>query len=324
MAILYLSEQGSSLHMSGERFLVHKNNETILDLPYFHIERIFLFGNIQLTTQSTHFLLEHAIPCSYFSSRGKFYGILHGVESGNVFLRICQYERYLDYSFRLSQAKTIVRGKISNQSNFLYFFRSNYPSVTINNSISRLNDLLFSLDPLTQISSVMGIEGKASAYYYSCFQEIIRKNFTFVGRNRQPPKDPVNSLLSLSYSMMTNEIFSCLLGSGFDPYIGFLHELSYNRPSLALDLVEEFRVSLDKFVCNLVNLEIFTPEDFKTENGGVFLLDESRKEYFQQYEKYLSKSSLRKIMKNQIQALMKTIQQLAIYTPYAGQSECIT
>ena len=151
---------------------------------------------------------------------------------------------------------------------------------------------------------------------------MFRRNLTFGGRNRRPSRDPVNALLSFSYMLFLNKIYSLLEATGFDPYLGFLHKIDYGRPSLALDLLEEFRAPIvDKFVLNLSNRNILKESDFKKkEDGGVYLKPDSLKTFFAHYNKWMNKkrkkSSFRDIIKNQVYALQKAISGDKMYVPY--------
>lgn len=315
MPNLYLSDQGSSLHINGERLVVKKDQQVVLDIPFFHIERVMLYGNIQVTTQAIQYMLKNSVPCSFFSQNCKYHGSLQSFYSGNVFLRICQFERYLDMNFRIWISKTLISNKINKQISLLNQTKKSF-SNQISSTLIKLNELQSAIETAETISEIMGYEGKSSASYFSCFNEILCSDFVFSERNRRPPRDPVNALLSLSYTMLTNELFSLLLGSGLDPYIGFLHDLSYNRPSLALDFIEEYRCSVDKFVLKILNLNQMVKVDFETMENKVLLTDEGRKKFFTLYESFLKENCLRQIMKKQLEKMYKTIQNMEEYTPY--------
>lgn len=169
----------------------------------------------------------------------------------------------------------------------------------------------------------MGVEGGASAAYFRALGQMFLKDLKFEKRTKRPPKDPVNALLSFGYSLITNEIHGLLVGHGFDPFIGFLHGLSYGRPSLALDLVEEFRQPVvDRFTLRLVNRGIIKKEDFTAREGGIYLTDHARKTFFVQYDKQINQKSgtpalsVRDHFKHQIRQLSKSMQTRSAYKPY--------
>lgn len=286
MPTLYLLEQGSKLEKESKRLIVRKEDKILLEVPEFKIERVLIFGNIQITTQAMKFLLESGIETSLFTVYGKLIGRLLPAQSKNVLLRIAQFEKSKDESFKLNVAKIIVEGKIKNAKAFLQRFVRNHPEVSLEEAEQGLNICLEELPRKTRISSLIGVEGRASAIYFQAYGKMFRKGLQFEQRKRRPPTDPVNSLLSLGYSLITNEMFSVLVGIGFDPYVGFLHGIEYGRPSLALDLIEEFRHSIiDRLTLELVNKEILAGDDFEEREGGVYLKPESRKKYFLHYER---------------------------------------
>lgn len=292
MSTIYVSEQGAVISKTSRRIVISKDSAIILEVPIFKVERIFIFGNVQLTTQAMNFLLESNIDVSFFTMGGKCHGRLAAIDSKNIFLRLAQYERYLDKEFQINLAKKIVDIKLSNEIDLIYSFTKNY-------GISRFKEILIAIKKCrellknkTTINSVMGIEGIAASYFFKSFKMMIRnENLVFNVRQKNPSIDPINSLLSFGYTLVTNEILSVLIGQGFDPYIGFLHGINYGRPSLALDLVEEFRSTIDGFTLKLLNKSILTENDFITTSDGTFLKPETMKKYFIFYDKLMSKTN---------------------------------
>lgn len=291
MATLYLLEQGSKLCKESKRFIVEKDEKVLLEVPDFKINRILIFGNVNLTPQAISHILDTGIDVSFFTIYGRLRGKLCSVKSKNVYLKIAQFKRYYDEEFKVNFAKTIVEGKIKNSIALLDRYQRNHPEVDFQEYLKKLYHSIILLKNKTQLSAIRGIEGYSSALYFEVFSKMIRGKLKFSKRDRRPPKDPVNSLLSLGYSLITAEIFSLTSGFGLDPHIGFFHEIDYGRPSLALDLVEQFRLPVvDRFTLTLVNKEIITEDDFEEKEGGVYLKEDSRKEYFTQYEKYITRS----------------------------------
>lgn len=315
MATLYLIEQGLKVQKKDERLVITKNNKLLNEIPMFQIERIMIFGNIQLTTQTISFLLDNDIPCSFFSLNGKFRGVLKSIESGNVFLRITQYERYLDKSFRLKFSKSIVEAKIKNEIKFLKKYLKNKNKEEIIKNINFLEDQINVLKDKKTLSSIMGIEGISTSIYFKTLSLIIDKKFNFKKRTHHPPKDQINSLLSFGYSILTSEIFSLLNGLGFDAYIGYFHDLSYLRPSLALDIIEEFRTPIiDSLVIYLINKKVIDINDFEIKDESYFLKEDAKKKFLFNYEKIMKK--YRDIIKKQIIKLRETIIKDKIYEPF--------
>ena len=328
MSTLYLLEQGAKLVKEHKKLVVEKDGKVLLEIPEFKIDRVLLFGNVQITTQAMKFLLESGIETALFNIYGKLVGKLTPIESKNVFLRVAQYECSKDENFKLSIAKTIVEGKIKNAKVMLQRYVRNHPDeIDFNELLKNLDSCLEELPNKTKVSTVIGIEGRSSAIYFDAFGKMFRKELQFTVRTRRPPLDPVNSLLSLGYTLITNEMFSLVSAIGFDPYIGFLHGLEYGRPSLALDLIEEFRHAVvDRLTLELINKETLKLDDFETKEEGVYLKDDARKKYFFYYEKRIltciqdndtkEEINFRKIFLKQVQNFSKTIEGKVPYSPF--------
>lgn len=293
MAVLYLIEQGSLLRKELKRLVVEKDGKVLLEVPEFKVDRVIIMGNIQITTQAMKFLLASGIETAFLTTRGRLLGKLTPVESKNVELRMLQYKRYHDERFRLSLAKCVVRGKIKNSRALLQKYRRNHPEVPFEESIRELEKLISELPRKEKVSSVFGLEGRASAIYFSCFGRMFRKELQFKKRTRHPPLDPVNALLSFGYTIITQEMLSVVSSLGFDPYIGFLHGIEYGRPSLALDLIEEFRAPIiDRLILEIINKGIISSGDFEKKENSIYLKDSSRRKFFQQYEKRMKDTFL--------------------------------
>jgi CRISPR-associated protein Cas1 len=184
------------------------------------------------------------------------------------------------------------------------------------------------IDSAASVSALRGIEGYAAKNYFQGFGKMILKGFTFNGRKKHPSTDPVNALLSFGYTLIFNEILSLLDGLGFDPYLGYFHVVEYGRASLACDIQEEFRASVDRFTLNLINNGMLKEGDFyrNPKDGSVYLKREAMKKYFEEYEKYISreikhpateeKTTLRKCFRIQAENLAGYIKGGAGYTPF--------
>lgn len=331
MSTLYLTEQGAVLKKTSQRLLVEKDGSTLLEIPAFQVDRILIFGNVQVSTQAINFLLERGIDVSFLSTHGKLRGRLTSTESKNVFLRLAQYDRFKDEDFKLSFAKNIIRGKMKNQKTLLYRYQRNHPEVDFSDSIETIDQCLSQVGYKKQMESVLGLEGSATGAYFKSFSRMLRKGLGFEKREHRPSPDPVNALLSFGYVLITNEIDGILESLGFDPFIGFLHGIRYGRRSLALDLVEEFRHPvIDMFTVTLINLGVFKENDFfRTSDGGVRMERDALKRYFEHYEKRLErpfseqttdqKVSLRKVFRHQAERLEKLILEGEEYQPFLVQ-----
>ncbi len=316
MSTLFLIEQGAKLKKESKKFIIEKEGTVLLEVPEFKIERVFIFGNIQLTTQAMKFLLENGIETSFFTLYGKFLGRLVPAESKNVPLRIAQYNHYFSKEFKLITGKAIISGKIRNSKAILLKYVRNHPEVDFTQHIKEIDTLLDEIPRKNKISSLLGVEGRASAVYFECFGKMIIKNFNFTQRIPRHPKDPVNSLLSFGYALLTNELFSSISARGFDPYLGFLHSNEYGRPALALDLMEEFRQPLiDRLILELINKEIIKPDEFEEREVGLYLNERSRRNYLANYERRMQtevvymdkKMNYREIIHNQVEKFSNMI-----------------
>lgn len=328
MSVLYLTEQGSVLGRRQRRLIVTKDGNILKEVSGLRLERILIFGNVQITAQAMAYLLEQGIETSLLSSHGKFRGRLAPVESKNVFLRIAQYERYLDERFPVEHSRRIVEAKIRNARTLITRYGYDHKEEGFDDIVEVLKRALVSLPNKEKVATILGVEGHSTAAYFRAFGKMLRREFQFSTRSRRPPKDPVNALLSFGYTLITNEILSILCAIGLDPYIGYLHSINYGRPSLALDLVEEFRhPAIDRFTLNLVNNRVLDALDFEgREDGGFYLTDDSRRRYFLAYEEMMrnsfkeslsgEKTSFRSLLTRQAHKLAKSIQQGVPYQPF--------
>lgn len=325
MAVLYLVEQGAVLRKASRRLVVEKEDRTLLEVPEFKVERVMVFGNVQLTTQAVGFLLERGIETAFFTLGGQLKGKLSPLESKNIPLRLFQYKRHLDESFRTALAGRLVAGKIRNQVVMLQRFRRNHPEVDFSVPLLRLAQCLNALPRKNRVSTLLGVEGVATAVYFEAFGQMFRRELRFQGRTRRPPTDPANALLSLGYTLVGGEILSHLSGTGFDPYIGYLHGIEYGRASLALDMLEEFRHPVvDRLALSLLNREILGAVDFEARDGGVYLAGQARKTFFSHYEKTMTgtfvhggvSTSFRKLFRVQARRMAAAIQREERYVPF--------
>lgn len=289
MAALYVVEQGAVVQKEGERVVVRKDGQTLLGVPVFKLESVVVFGGVQLSTQVIALLLANGIEVAFMSTDGRLKGRLMPAESRNVPLRLQQYERYRDQDFRLKLARALVRGKLHNARALVLRYLRNHPDAPLGEPLGLLEDCLAQVDSTTDLESLRGLEGRGSAVYFAAFARMVTGELTFAGRSRRPPGDPVNALLSLGYSLLVQEMFGAVAARGFDPYLGFYHDVRYGRPALALDMVEELRAPVvDRTVLALVNRRVFRPEDFEErDEGGVFLTKNALRRFLAAYEERL-------------------------------------
>lgn len=295
LSILYLCEQNTKISKRGHRLLVEKDDQSILDIPIRKVERIFIFGNIQITTQAMSILLEEQVEVAFFSLRGRFKGSLSGPMSKNISLRIAQYECWHDETVKLHMGRQFIQSKMLNMINVLQRYSYNHPEADFKKQIDIIRHSITRLSETSSIDEIMGIEGYGSRVYFGCFAQMCRRELIFPGRYKHPSSDPINALLSLGYTLVGSEIAALLEAMSLDPYLGFLHSVRYGRQSLALDLLEEFRQAIiDPFTLKLINKKIFSEKDFElAEGGGMQLIDRAFRRYIDHYEDRLNRASVK-------------------------------
>lgn len=329
MAVVYVKEAGATIRKNGERITVTKNGQTLLDLPILYLDNLALLGNVQLTTQAMHVLLEKGIDISYFSWNGKYIGQTAADSSKNIFLRFEQYQFYMNMDRRLEMAKKIVANKIKNQIAVIKHFRWDENEYDWKKDVWSLERYLTEIEAKENPNQLLGIEGISANIYFGAFGKMLKCDFTFSGRNRRPPKDPINIILSLAYTFLTKEISSALEAESFEPYLGFLHGIRYGRKSLALDIIEEFRQPIvDRFVIFVFNKRIFGKYDFEEDDGLISLNEEGFRKFCYEYERWMNgrnslsgENSFRKKIHNQITNLKRCILKGDDYQPYGWKEE---
>jgi CRISPR-associated protein Cas1 len=224
----------------------------------------------------------------FCSSFGKYHGRLFSTESKFGALRRSQYRSVLDKSLMVSIAVKMIEGKLSNQRTFLMRNRHKKQDTIFNETIKVIENTLESLGDVNDIGSLHGLEGYAGAAYFESFASLLKYDFGFINRVKRPPTDPVNSLLSLGYTLLVYDAQAAIRVVGLDPFLGFLHSTQYSKPSLALDLIEEFRtIIVDSIVIKLINNCILKREDFTQPMGFgsmVLLKKDALKTFIEHYE----------------------------------------
>ncbi len=263
MAYLYLTEQGSILRKAGDRLIIEKEDEVLLDIPYHKLETVLLFGNVHVTTQAMAELLEKGVSLSMFSRHGHYRGSLEPPRGKNIDLRIAQFEAFRDHDRALGLARAIVAAKIGNGGSVLDLYQRHHEAgPDFAGRRQALDDAVAACASVTDIARLDGVEGSAAREYFGLAMQFNKSELAWPGRVKHPATDPLNALLSLTYTLLMNELAALLEGSGLDPYLGFLHHVDYGRPSLALDLMEPFRHPVaDRLV--LVNRRVLEAGDFQ-------------------------------------------------------------
>lgn len=297
-AVLYLQEHGCHVGKRSEHLIVRKDGKELQRIPLHAIRQVVVLSSVQISSQALETLASNGIPVAFVTGYGRFIATLAPAPTKNVALREAQFRRFAEPAEALALSRAVVRAKLTNQRTLLMrCLRSRTEDAS--EDVSRgsdepaardLAELLTRLDHAASIDSLLGLEGQGAALYFGEFNRFLKaqppgRGFDFQSRNRRPPKDPVNALLSFAYAMLAKDCFSALCVVGFDPYRGFFHTGRHGRPSLALDLMEEFRaVIADSVVLTLINNRVVQPEDFLAWREACQLTEDGRKKFFTAYE----------------------------------------
>lgn len=291
---LYVTSQGAYLSREGDTVLVRVGQETKLRVPIHTLGGIVCFGQVSCSPPLMYLCGERNVTLSFLSEYGRFWARVQGPVSGNVLLRREQYRRADDEWASAEIACAVVLAKISNSRTVLLRALRDHPDIPGASSLqAAAQDLSRIADGLKQpapLERVRGREGESARAYFGAFDHLItsqKDDFFFRERSRRPPLDNMNALLSFVYMLLAHDVTSALEGVGLDPAVGFLHRDRPGRPSLALDLMEEFRPYIaDRLVLSLVNRQQIKAKGFKTsETGAVMMDDDTRKEVLMAYQK---------------------------------------
>lgn len=290
---LYVTTPDAYLRLEGQTLCVMVEQEKRLQLPLHHLGGIVAFGHVMLSPPLLIQCSEQGISVVWLKRNGRFGARLEGPVNGNILLRKAQYRSADTEEVSLPLARGFVAGKLRNCRQSL--LRSARDSKSpddfqqLNEAAARLRHIVKKLPTATSHNQLMGYEGDGARLYFGAFQHMIsqrqRQDFVFDGRNRRPPRDPVNALLSFLYALLLNDCRSALESVGLDPQLGFLHSARPGRPALALDLMEEFRpLMADRMALTLINRNQVTLKDFNLREGTATLTDDARKRLIEAYQ----------------------------------------
>ena len=290
--ILYVSQDGLYIHHELEVVKVDKQKENLLKIPIHHLQGITILGQSNISPSLLRKCLEKGIYVSFLEPNGRFLGRLEGSKAGNVLLRKEQFRKSNSPEFKLLLGKSFVAGKIQNSRlNLLRTARDikdENKEKIIRTAVEDLEKNLALLENANTLESVRGYEGNSAKTYFSVFDHCIlqqKEDFQFTRRIKRPPRSRINALLSFIYAILTNDCISACQSVGLDPYSGFLHDDRPGKPSLALDLIEEFRPFADRFVITLINRKQIQKADIVEKIGSVYtLVDKSKKELLKAYQ----------------------------------------
>ena len=291
MPPIYVIQQNAKIRVSNRRLNVEQEGQILTSIPLGQVTQVVLFGNVGLTTPAIKALLTNNCDVVFLTLRGDYRGRLVGEVTPHVPLRRLQYQRLGQPEFVLDMAKGFIQAKLSHQGALLKRHNRKRNLVEIGASIDLIEKALEVLPRKTALSSIRGLEGSATAAYFRGLRMLFDPRLQFSNRNRRPPRDPVNVLLSFGYTLLTRLTTSTIEVTGLDPYAGFLHEVVYNRPGLGLDLVEEFRPVIDGLVLWCFNSEVIGLKDFSPgpAKRPVVLGETGQKQFLRAYEDRLAR-----------------------------------
>jgi CRISP-associated protein Cas1 len=284
---LYVQENGARIGLKGDRLLIQPRHGDAVEARLSNTSQVVIYGNAQLSTPAMRALLERGVPVSFFSYGGWYYGRATGFDTKNVELRVAQHRAAQDAELCLSIARGMIASKIRNCRTLL---RRNHhtPDPVV---LGELEQLAKKAEQAPALESLLGLEGTAARYYFGGFTGMLKGeaaagNFDLDGRNRRPPRDPINALLSFCYAHLTKEFALTVAAVGLDPLLGFYHQPRFGRPALALDLMEEYRPLIaDSVVIGALNNGVITADDFVVRASAVALKPGARKKLILAYER---------------------------------------
>lgn len=306
---LYITSQGAYLAKDGTNVTVRVDKAIKLRMPVHTLGGIVCFGNISCSPFLMGLCGREGVVVSFLSEQGRFMARVEGSQSGNVLLRRAQHQVSASPEGASKVARFMVIGKVANSRSVLCRYLRDHGTDTVSTeldlSIERLTQLLAELRRPLTLEQIRGVEGEAARYYFASFNTLIRsqkESFFFKQRSRRPPLDNMNALLSFVYSLLTNDAVSACESVGLDPQMGFLHADRPGRPSLALDLMEEFRpIIADRLVLSLVNRCQVQSKGFRSlENGAVEMDEKTRKTVLVAYQKRKSDELIHPFLKEKV------------------------
>jgi CRISPR-associated protein Cas1 len=285
---LYVQDQGAFVGKSGQRLVVKKEGEELSSVRLIDVSQLVLCGNIGVSAQTIHLLCEVGIPVVHLSMGHWFYGVTHGITLRNAYDRAAQFACAAQPERCLAFAKQLVADKAANQRTLIR--RNAASSRELDAALRDIDDLTRRIPQIESLESLLGIEGGIAAKYFGRFGDMLKPRdfdarWDFTHRNRRPPRDPVNAMLSFAYALLVKECTVALLSEGLDPWWGFYHQPRHGRPALALDMMEPLRpIVADSAVITAVNTGMVYGRSFETAAAGCMLNDAGRKAMLRAFE----------------------------------------
>jgi len=329
MSTVYVTEQGAQLRVHNRRLIVEKEDERLAAVPLARVSEVVLMGNIGLTTPAIRAFLNRGIEVVFLRRDGRYCGRLVGPPTRGGELRRAQYARVGDRDYCLRTAQAIVEAKLRNCRALLMRYNRRLDDASVRGAVEVVGRLIARVPRTTTLNALRGVEGSGAAAYFGVFKRLFKDEWPFEKRVRRPPTDPINVLLSLGYTLLAQAVESAVLAVGMDPYLGLLHGVEYGRPSLALDLVEEFRhIVVDSIVLRVCNERLIGHANFSRQDDPqrpVLLDDEGRRRFLAEWEARLAvefthplrgeKTNYRRCFELQAREMARALQEGDVYRP---------
>jgi len=334
MTTYYVREQGAVVRKADERLVVTKDDRILTEIPIVKADQLVIMGNIQLTTPAVALLLQSDVDVVFMSQYGKMRGRLMATGSKFAELRLKQLQAMSNEKTTLALAQVIVVGKLTNQRTLAQREARATSSAAwrrqAEEAVRGIEAMIAQARAAKDMDTLRGFEGKAGAWYWRAFRAVLQQDLGFKERIYHPSPDPVNALLSFGYALLQKDITAMVQLVGLDPYLGFFHTVQYGRPSLALDLMEEFRpIIVDPVALYLINHKVLTQGDFirtREAERPVVLSEAGGKRLIQHYEERVNtrvrypltgeQNTYRRIFELQVRQMARCVQGLEpVYRP---------
>lgn len=326
MTSLYVTEGGSFIKRKGGHIIIGRNNKVMMEVPLEKIEDITVVDNVHISSGLMTDFIKRGVPITWLSGYGKYFGTLVNTEQVDIIKHKKQFELASDGTFNFNLAMKVILAKINNQLTILRRYKRNVPEGLIDQQIHNIVSIRKHIHEAEKTDELMGYEGIISKLYFEAIGKMVPEEFSFSRRSKHPPLNPFNSMLSLGYSMLFNEILSAVVSHGLHPFVGFCHSMSKGHPALVSDLIEEWRAPVvDALVLSLVKKNMLDLDCFDMSENGCYLNAEGRKIFLKAYNKkirsknqylegeYSYRESIVRQCRNYVGAMMH--EDLSKYTP---------
>ena len=285
MPALYVTEHGSSIGVVNERIQVRRKNKVVNEMPALHLERLVLMVPAYITQPAIRFLMERGIDIVYLSPNGRFYGQFSRGDGAFVEQRLAQFRKFHDTAFRLTLAKSFVRGKTANMK---ALWKRQRRRGDLGKELEQLDKIHQIIPSARGLESLLGLEGSATATHFRLLRSALQGKWKFERRLHHPPADPVNAMLSLGYTLLYSRMSGLLQMHGLDPFLGFFHEPKRGHAALASDMIEEWRSPVvDTLVLRLINTGQIVPGDFSKSSNQCRMNRTALLNFIEAFEKRL-------------------------------------